>query len=95
MAELEIRGDNDFVYMLAEQGPKLKVLSELWRLEFSVNQSSYSQLKLKHFIDNLPALDTIELNVYGLDKPRIDFFFLRSKDSLKSGILRTEMEKLC
>lgn len=52
-------------------------MNQLWQLRFQMNRSIYLQLKVKQFLNNLPALDVIHILASSLDQKHLDYFIKR------------------
>lgn len=73
-AELTLVEDNNLPYRLTLRRNRLRHLTQLWSLRFSVNPGTFAKLAVWKLLKGFPALEAVDVNVDALDAKQIDRF---------------------
>lgn len=82
-AEISIVEQNDLPYRLTMRPHKMKAMTQLWSLQFHVNQGTYAKLRVPKFMKHLPVIELIIVHVDGLSEDQIERF--RTNQERHSG----------
>lgn len=78
-AEITILEQNDLPYRLSMRQHKMKAMTQLWRLEFSVHQGTFAKLMVSKFLKRMPAIELISVHVEGLTAGQIGRFITNQR----------------
>lgn len=79
---LTLIDENDLPHRLTLRPYKMRGMSRLWFLRFSVNQGTFAKLAVWKFLKGLPALEVLQINVNALNLSQIKRF-VRNQGTLK------------
>lgn len=68
---------NDLPYRLSLRRHRMKTLTQLWKLEFSVHRGSFAKLCVWKFLKDLPSLELVNVHVDELTTSQVDRLRLR------------------
>lgn len=86
---LHIHTDNDFVYRLLDEPSKLRALKDLRTFLFDIDQSSFQKINVADFVDNLPALEGVRVDVSALTEAQANGF-VQSQRQLKNWTIESK-----
>lgn len=92
IAELSIsEGERvpDLAYRMTLRPSKMKAMTQLWSLRFSLHQGIYEKFSVAKFLKHLPAIELISVDVKELKAGQIDRF-IENQSSLKNWMTKVK-----
>lgn len=77
----------DLSYRLTLRRYKMKAMTQLWRLQFSLHEATYQKFTVATFLKWLPALELVCVDVKALDAEQIDRF-IENQGKLKNWAVK-------